>query len=109
MLVQKQPTSSGIVAANIALKPLQNLGRLGFERALAYIMQQPGTLRYMTTGILSPNSRAGAEGLARIAAQATALASDETGSARFTVTPPEVPVQQPPQPQRTTALHGVRG
>ena len=90
MLVQKQPTSSGIVAANIALKPLQNLGRLAFERSLAYIVQQPGTLKYLTTGILSPNTRAGAEALAKITAISTALASDETGSARFTVTSPEV-------------------
>ena len=88
MLVQKNPTSSGIVAANIALKPLQNLGRLAFERGLAYIVQQPGTLKYLTTGIMSPNSRAGAEALARIASIATAVASDETGSARFTITPP---------------------
>lgn len=89
MLVQKQPTSSGIVAANIALKPLQNLGRLAFERGLAYIVQQPGTLKYLTTGILSPTSREGIEGLTRVTAIATALASDETGSARFIVTKPQ--------------------
>lgn len=91
MLVQKQPTSSGIVAANIALKPLQNLGRLAFERGLAYIVQQPGTLKYLTTGILSPTSRSGVEALARISAIATTVASDETGSASFTVTAPERP------------------
>jgi len=114
MLVQKQPTSSGIVAANIALKPLQNLGRLAFERSLAYIVQQPGTLKYLTTGIISPNTRAGVEALARITAIATSLASDETGSARFTVTSPESPVPQKPylnreEGQRVPGMQGTRG
>ena len=91
MLVQKQPTSSGIVAANIALHPLTNLGRLAFERAFAYIVQQQGTLKYLTTGILSPTTRYGAEALARVTAIATAAANDQTGSASFTVTAPEKP------------------
>ena len=94
MLVQKQPTSSGIVAANIALKPLQNLGRLAFERALAYVVQQPGTLKWLTTGIRAPNTRAGAEAVSRVSAIAEAAASDETGSARFTVSAPEQPTSR---------------
>lgn len=124
MLVQKQATTSGLVAANIALHPLKNLGKLGYERALAYILQQPGSLKYLTTGILSPASRAGIEGLARISAIATSLASDETGSARFTVTNPEPPQQpvspldiiggkkagpaSPPRPQTGLGSMGVR-
>jgi hypothetical protein len=62
---------------------------LAFERAFAHVMQQPGTLKYFTTGILAPNTRAGIEGLTRVGAIASAVASDETGSARFTVTAPE--------------------
>ena len=78
--------SGGIVAANVALHPVKNLPRLIWIRALAKLMEQPGTFKYLTEGLtLGPNTKKGAEALGRLAAQASQLARDETGSARFTV------------------------
>lgn len=91
MLANKRATlSGGIVAANIALHPVVNLPRLVWIRTLAALMERVGTFKYLTEGIrLGPETKAGAAALARIAAQAQALARDETGSARFTLTEPE--------------------
>jgi len=90
MLVQKHMTMSGaIVAANVALHPIMNFGKLVKLRIMAKVIQQPGTLHWLTEGIKAPRTRKGMEALTRVAAQVTALAKDETGSASFTLTDPE--------------------
>jgi len=82
--------SGGIVAANVALHPLVNLPRLVYIRALAAFVSQPFGFKYLTEGILQgPTTKAGAEALAKVSTQIAALARDETGAARFTVTEPE--------------------
>lgn len=92
MLVQKSMKASGaIVAANVALHPIANLPKLVSMRLMAKLIQQPGTLKYLTEGIRAPNTREGIEALTRVASQAAALAHDETGSAAFTVTNPKAP------------------
>lgn len=82
--------SGGIVAANVALHPIQNLPRLIWIRVLAKLIEQPGTFRYLTDGVrLGPATKEGAAALSRLTAQAAAIARDETGSARFTLTEQE--------------------
>jgi hypothetical protein len=89
---KKMKLSGGIVAANIALHPIQNLPRLVWIRALAKVMEQPGTFKYLTEGFkLGPNTKEGAMVITRVLTQAAALAEDETGSARFTITEPPKP------------------
>jgi hypothetical protein len=91
MLAEKKMSlSGGIVAANVALHPIQNLPKLVWLRAVAKVMEQPGTFKYLTEGMtLGPNTKAGAAALARVSAQVAANARDETGSASFTLTAPE--------------------
>ena len=82
--------SGGIVAANVALHPIANLPKLVWIRALAKIIEQPGTFKYLTEGVrFGPTTKAGAEALSRLTTQAMAVARDETGSAKFTLTEPE--------------------
>lgn len=97
MLAEKKMAfSGGIVAANVALHPMQNLPRLVWMRAIAKLIEQPGTFKYLTDGItLGPKTKEGAAALARVATQATALARDETGAAKFTLTAPQLPTQEP--------------
>lgn len=82
--------SGGIVAANIALHPMQNLPLLGWLRGLAKVMQSETAFKYLTTGFkLGPNTEAGAAAITRVMTQAAANARDETGSARVTLKDPE--------------------
>jgi len=98
MLVQKSmKASGGIVAANVALHPIANLPKLVWLRAMAKLIQQPGSLNYLTEGFKAPNTRKGMEALTRVATQLTAIASDETGSASFTLTDPRAAQNQPEQ------------
>ena len=92
---KKMALSGGIVAANVALHPIQNLPKLVWLRGLAKVMEQPGTFKYLTEGFrLGPNTREGAMAINRALAQVAALGKDETGSARFTLTEPQGPQQQ---------------
>jgi len=91
MLANKRmKLSGGIVAANIALHPLMNLPKLVWLRALAKFMENPGTFKWLTEGItLGPNTKAGAAALTMLTTKAATMASDETGSAAFTLTEPQ--------------------
>jgi hypothetical protein len=63
-------------------------------RGLAKLMEQPATFKYLTDGIkLGPNTREGSMAITRVLTQAAALAEDETGSARVTLTEPKTPTQ----------------
>jgi hypothetical protein len=91
---KKMKMSGGIVAANIALHPVENLPKLVWLRGLAKLMEQPATFKYLTDGIkLGPNTREGSMAITRVLTQAAALADDETGSARVTLTEPKTPTQ----------------
>lgn len=93
MLSEKRMSmSGGIVAANIALHPLRNLPKLLWIGSLARVMEQPGTFKYLTEGFKhGPNTDAAAGAVNRLLNQAMALARDETGSARITLTSPDAP------------------
>lgn len=89
---KKMSLSGGIVAANIALHPLRNMPKLLWLRVMSKIMQQPGTFKYLTEGFKhGPNTDAAAAAVNRFLTQTAALARDETGSARFTLTDPQLP------------------
>ena len=91
MLAEKRMAMSGnIVAANVALHPIKNLPRLVWIRGLAKAIEQPGTFKYLTSGF-QPNAtvKEATAAATRLASQVAALASDETGSARITLTAPE--------------------
>jgi len=91
MLSQKRGTTSGIVAAKIALHPWVNLPHLVWLRGMAKVlMENPLGLKYLTEGIkLGPSTKAGAAALSRFGAQVATLGSDETGSAKVVLTEPE--------------------
>jgi hypothetical protein len=87
MLADKQmKLSGGIVAANVALHPVQNLPTLAWLRGLARVMQSPTAFKYLTDGIqLNPATKEGAAAITRVFTQAAANARDETGSAKVSV------------------------
>lgn len=87
MLAEKQMGfSGGIVAANVALHPVQNLPLLTWLRGLAHVMQSPTAFKYLTDGIkLNPATKEGAAAITRVFTQAAANARDETGSAKVSV------------------------
>ena len=87
MLADKRmELSGGIVAANIALNPVQHLPLLGWLRGLAHVMQSPTAFKYLTEGIkLNPATKEGAAAITRVFTQAAANARDETGSAKVSV------------------------
>ena len=93
MLAEKRMAMSGnIVAANVALHPVKNLPRLLWIRGLAKVMEQPGTLKYLTQGF-RPNAaiKETTAAVTRLASEVAALGRDETGSATVTLTAPQQP------------------
>lgn len=87
---KKMGFSGGIVAANVALNPVQHLPLLAWLRGLAKVMQSDAAFKYLTTGVqLGPNTQAGAAAITRIMTQAAANARDETGSSKITVAEPQ--------------------
>lgn len=87
MLAEKRMgASGGIVAANVALHPLQNIPLLAWLRGMAHVMQSPTAFKYLTDGIQAgPGTKTGAAAITRFATQAAANARDETGSATVTL------------------------
>lgn len=65
--------SGGIVAASIAVRPLQNIGRLLKLRMVAQLMNSETGIRWLTMGIKAPKTRAGSAALARLATQVELL------------------------------------
>lgn len=86
---KKSKDQGGLVAAGIAAKPLNNLGRLAQFVVLNKFMFSPNGLKYFTEGIKAPKTRAGAAALNRVSTMLTALAEDETGSPFISVAPTE--------------------
>lgn len=77
--------AGGLVAMNIALNPLQNVGKLIKINILTDVLSKPGTLRYLTTIIENPSVRAtgyaagqlGADIIAQIAAEDSTVDPDQ--------------------------------
>ena len=80
-ILTAQHQSGGLVAANMALLPVRK--PVGAAKTLlplkfvANLMNKPGFLEYMTFGMKSPNTRKGAEALARVNALASAQGVQE--------------------------------
>lgn len=70
-------SSSGLVAANIALHPARNLGILLKLNVLNSLMRKPSWVRWMTIGMKLPKTRAGAAALTRATAFTAAIAENE--------------------------------
>lgn len=76
---QKNDASGGLVAASIAVRPLQNLGTLAKLAVVRRFMSSEQSLKWLTTGIqLGPKKSAGAKALARVTAQLQTFAAAET-------------------------------
>lgn len=76
-LTTKKGMSGQLVAAGLALHPLQNLTKLARLRAYAYILSSKAGRNYLTTGISAPNTRAGAFALNRVMQMAMWLGNQE--------------------------------
>lgn len=90
---QKMAMSGGLVAAHISLHPIQNMPRLFQLKILQKIMHSEAGLRWLTTGIQAPKTRAGAEALSRLTVYVQTLADQETGVAEYYVGEPPTPEQ----------------
>ena len=74
--------SGGLVAANVALKPLTKgpkalISPLLPFRVIAYLMNRPGFVEYLTFGIKNPYTRKGSEAFAKITAMTSAQGVQE--------------------------------
>lgn len=73
--------SGGLVAASIALNPLQNVGTLVRLKVLGQLFSSPTTLRWLTTIVENPGSRAAARAATRLGGQVmTQLSSEQEGA-----------------------------
>lgn len=80
--------AGGIVAANVALHPVNNIGKIIDFAIAARLLRKPGVIKWLAEGI-SPDTppKKAAAALARVSTLAAALGGDETGSATLN-TPP---------------------
>jgi len=76
--------SGGLVTAYIALHPLKHLGTLAKMNVLSRVLSSPTGLKWFTTGLSAPKTRAGAEAVTRLTAMMTTMAEDETGPGYYT-------------------------
>ena len=74
----KKKMSGALVAANIALHPLKNLGKLARLRALAYMMTSKMGRKYLTVGLGAPNTSKGRFALYQLASMSAAIGDQET-------------------------------
>lgn len=77
LVTMRQKMSGGIVAANLALHPIQNFPRLIKLNIMSRFMSSPTGLKYFTEGLTAPKTRTGAAALSRAAAQIQLLADEE--------------------------------
>lgn len=78
LVTQRQALSGGLVAAHIAIHPLQNIGRLAQLNILSRFLNTPFAVRWLTEGLKAPNTRMGAESVARATTYMIALAEQGT-------------------------------
>ncbi len=76
--------SGGIVAAGIAVRPLKHLGVLMKFRIMTSFLNSKYGIKWLTTGLEVPNTRRGANALAKVVSQFEMLADEQTG-AEYTV------------------------
>jgi len=79
-LVTTRGGSGGIVAANIALHPIRNLGKLVQLNILQKIMLSDKGLHYLTVGIRNRGLRTGSDATTRLGIMVRALVEDEADS-----------------------------
>ena len=74
--------AGGIVAANVALHPIKNIGKIADLMITSRLLRTPGVIRWLSEGISAdtPPKKAAAA-LARVSSIAATLVGDETGSA----------------------------
>jgi hypothetical protein len=69
-LTTRETLSGGIVAANIALSPIQNAPKLVWLSVLGKMMAQPGVIRYFTQGLKLRKTRQGVAAMTRFVTDA---------------------------------------
>lgn len=69
--------SGGLVAASIAVQPLQNLGRLLKLRVMGQVMNSENGIRWLTHGLKAPKTREGAMALSRFTTQLQILSEQD--------------------------------
>lgn len=75
LATSKSTLTSGIVAANIALHPIKNLGKLGQIWVMGDILNSPTTIRLFTKGLEAPTLRKLLPSATRLAGQAAMAGS----------------------------------
>lgn len=88
---QKMGMSGGLVAANIALHPLANLGLLAKLNIMNRFMNSKMGIKWLTEGVKAPKTRAGVASITRAALLMAMLADQETGVAKINLVAPPSP------------------
>lgn len=76
-VTQKLKFSGGIVAANVALHPIANIGKLVQLNVMSRFMNSPTGFKWLTEGFRAPKTRAGAAALSRVATQLNLLTEEQ--------------------------------
>ena len=83
LVTMKQAQAGGLVAAGIATRPLQNIGRLVKLNVLSRFFNSEFGTRWLTDGLRAPRTREGAAALSRASILFSTLADEETGGPLF--------------------------
>ena len=98
----KMAGAGGLVAANLALHPLRNFGKLAQIFTMQKFLATPFAIRWYTEGLKAPNTRAGAAALTRAAvfmlttAQSVSQTPTQTGQPQRPSTTTGLPAQAAP-------------
>jgi len=79
-MTAKQGEFGGLVAAGIATKPLQNIGRLAKLNIVSWLFNTDRGIKYLTDGFSAPKFRKGASSVSRFFTELNLLADENTTS-----------------------------
>lgn len=81
-LVSSKPpgAAGGLVAAYVALHPLQNIGVLAKMKVIQKLLTSETGRKWFTTGLKAPKTRAGADAISRLTVMIQQLADEETNA-----------------------------
>lgn len=88
LVTQTNKNSGGIVAAAVALHPLNNIGKILDIALTTRLLRSPGAIKWLSEGVDSGNAGTAAGALTRLGALSTAIAKDKTSSAPIDLNAP---------------------
>lgn len=89
LVTQRNKNAGGIVAASVALHPLNNIGKIADIFLTTKFLRTPGAIKWVSEGLKLGDKAAAAGAFARAGAIASNVANDKTSSAPIDLNRPE--------------------